>query len=193
MAKQVKRETDAELVRRALRGDRDAYGALVERYQGAAVAFAFAVVRDFHLAEDVAQEAFVRAYEALHTLRKPAHFGGWLRSIVRRTATDFLRRHHWTASVEELRESGFDPADSSSDPASAVALSELHRIVLAVLAEMREDYREIIVLRHIEQRSYKEIADLLGMSVGAVGEKLSRVREILRRKLRRHLQNHPEA
>lgn len=178
------RAEERRLVAQSLQGDRGAYGKLVERYQAAAKAFAFGVVGDFHMAEDVAQEAFIRAFEALGTLENRERFGAWLRSIVRHTATDLLRRNHWTLSIEEMAEGGFDIADTTESPPSTVADEELRDLVLKALASLRSDYREIIVLRHIEQRSYREIADLLDMTTSAVGEKLSRVRELLRRKLR---------
>lgn len=175
---------ECELVRRSMRGDREAYGILVERYQAAAAAFAYGTSGDFHLAEDIAQEAFVRAFEALGKLEKPERFGAWLRSIVRHTAADLLRRDHASASIEEMAESGYDLADAAPTPADAVAAGELRNLILEALATLRSDYREIIVLRHIEQRTYREIAVLLDMTTSAVGEKLSRVREILRSRIR---------
>ena len=183
---------ERSLIARSLQGDREAYGRLVECYQAAAKAFAFGVVGDFHLAEDVAQEAFIRAFEALGTLENVERFGAWLRSIVRHTATDLLRRNHWALSIEEMAEEGFDIEDATEAPARSAAEDELHDMVVSALSSLRSDYREIIVLRHIEQRSYREIADLLDMSTSAVGEKLSRVRELLRRRLRSVLRAMPD-
>jgi RNA polymerase sigma factor (sigma-70 family) len=177
---------DALLVKRALAGDHEAYGTLVEKHQRAAVAFAYGMTGDVTLAEDAAQEGFIRAFQALSRLEEPSRFLPWLRTIVRNAATDLLRRRQRTVSLDELADSGFDPGvDGSIAPPDELAEEERLKAMQKIINGLRPDYREIVVLRYGEDMSYKEIADVLEMKVSAVGEKLSRVRNMLREKARR--------
>jgi len=178
------RYTDAQLVALVRSGHSAAYDELVERYQNAARARALAVVGDYQAAEDIAQEAFIKGYGALTTLTEAQKFGGWLLTIVQHTALDHLRARHENMSLETMREQGFE----APRPTRGLLLEKMQDRedelrVLEALGELREDYREIIVLKHVEKLSYRDIAERLGMSVSAVGEKLSRVRGLLKRRL----------
>ncbi|MBN1809832.1 MAG: sigma-70 family RNA polymerase sigma factor [Planctomycetes bacterium] len=176
-------EEDARLVQRVLGGDHSAYGQLVEKYQRVAVGFAYGVLGDPASAEDAAQEGFIRAFQALGRLDKPERFLSWLRTIIRNSATDFLRRRQRTISLDEMAESGYDPASVDTEkPVDELAEEERLRLMQKILNGLRADYREIVVLRYGEDMSYKEIAAALDMKVSAVGEKLSRVRGILKEK-----------
>ncbi len=180
------RVPDEELGKKAVAGDVRAFEDLVRRYMNIVVGFALSYTGDPHAAEDLAQEAFIKAYASLGKLEDPAKFGGWLRVICRNTCADYVRSRKSPVSLDVLRESGQEPVDrSSATPLEDVSGSETTGTIMREIAALREDYREIVLLRHIEDLSYKEIAKLLGMSISAVGEKLSRVRDILRRKLRR--------
>jgi len=179
-------EDDAVFVRRALAGDQAAYEMLVEKYQRAAVGFAYGVTGERSAAEDAAQEGFVRAFQALGQLDKPGRFLSWLRTIVRNSAMDIMRRRQRTVSLDELAETGFDPESlRTGTPGDALAEEERVGAMLKILDGLRPDYREIVMLRYGEEMSYRAIAELLDMKVSAVGEKLSRVRNLLREKARR--------
>jgi RNA polymerase sigma-70 factor (ECF subfamily) len=176
--------TDPELVALGIAGDTDAYGELIARHQYAARQLARRIVRDYQHAEDLAQEAFIKAYQSLADLKDPNRFGPWVGTILRHLALDFLRLSKNTVSLESLREDGFEPEEAGLESVPETAeWQEEDRRVLEVLENLREDYREIIVLKHVERLSYKELASRLGMSVSAVGEKLSRVRALLKRRL----------
>jgi RNA polymerase sigma-70 factor (ECF subfamily) len=178
------RYTDAQLVALVRSGHSAAYDELVERYQNAARARALAVIGDYQAAEDIAQEAFIKAYSALSTLTEAQKFGGWLLTIVQHTALDHLRARHENMSLETMREQGFEaPRPTRGLLIEKMQDREEELRVLEALGDLREDYREIIVLKHVEKLSYKDIAERLGMSVSAVGEKLSRVRGLLKRRL----------
>ncbi|MCX7804295.1 MAG: RNA polymerase sigma factor [Planctomycetota bacterium] len=178
-------DVEIALVRRALRGDLDAFEKLISRHRGAVVAQAYALVGDYHVAEDVAQEVFIKVYESLGDIKDPARFKGWLSVIVRHTCVDWARSYRkGDASLEAMKDAGMDVREPVGGEASAtIEWREEDGRILAALAEMREDYREIIVMKHMEGMSYKEIAERLDMTVSAVGEKLSRVRGILKTKL----------
>ena len=179
------RVPDDELARKAVSGDVSSFEELVRRHMNVVVGFAFSYTGDAFAAEDLAQEAFIKAFESLRNLEDPSKFGGWLRVICRNTCADYVRTRRTPVSLEALREAGQEPTDLSSlSPLDDISGSETESAILREIASLREDYREIIVLRHIEDLSYRKIASILEMSVSA-GEKLSRVRDILRRRLRK--------
>jgi RNA polymerase sigma-70 factor (ECF subfamily) len=179
-------EEDARLVRAVLGGDEESYAELVRRYMNVVVGFAYNRVRDFHRAEDLAQDTFLKAFGSLASLQDHGKFGSWLLVITRHTCMDWLRASKDSVSLDDLRESGHEPeAEDAVASLDRVGDEEIEQRILEAIHELREDYRDIIVMKHIDQKSYKEIGRLLGMSVSAVGEKLSRVRQILRKKLGR--------
>lgn len=176
--------TDRDLVLRSISGDADAYSELVNRYQHEVRNLARAIVKDYQNAEDLAQDAFIKAYHSLSDLKEPEKFGGWICTILRHTALDFLRSGKRSVSLETLQEEGFEPAQEAPEAGSTILEShEEEARTLDALINLREDYREIIILKHVEKMSYKDIAKRLNMSVSAVGEKLSRVRALLKRRL----------
>ena len=179
------RLTDGQLVASSRNGDSTAYGELVNRHQAAVNNLARTMIRDFQYAEDLAQETFLKAYSFLGDLQEPEKFGGWILTILRHTALDFLRARKDSVSLETLQQDGFEPQDSVQDDAqSAVVESHEEEMrVLEALQGLRADYREIIVLKHVERLSYKEIAERTKMTVSGVGEKLSRVRALLKQRL----------
>lgn len=176
---------DAELVGLAIQNDTEAYNELVSRYQLEVRNLARSIVRDFQAAEDLSQDAFIKAYHSLEDLKEPHKFGSWICTILRHTALDYLRSQRNLKSLESLQEDGFEPAGAAPGE-SAVMVLEVHEEevrTMEALRKLRQDYREIIILKHVEKLSYKEIAKRLNMSVSAVGEKLSRVRALLKRRL----------
>ena len=177
---------DALLVRRALAGDHSAYGNLVDKHQRTAIGFAYGVTGEMSTAEDAAQEGFIRAFQALDKLDNQARFLPWLRTIIKNAATDLLRRKQRMVSLDELSEAGFDPGDTTvEEPVEELGEEERLAVMHKIINSLRPDYREIVVLRYAQDMSYKDIADALDMKVSAVGEKLSRVRSLLREKARK--------
>jgi RNA polymerase sigma-70 factor (ECF subfamily) len=184
----VDRSEVIQLVKSARQGDREAYGHLVERYRSVVMASIYSLVRRREVAEDLAQECFIKAYSALGELRDPARFAGWLRTIAAHTAADWLRARRSEVNLDKLTEAGAEPSAPAVRPGEEMEEAEEEDVILQALARLREDYREIVVLKHLENYSYREIAEMLGMSVTAVGEKLSRVRSLLRKRLKGKLQ-----
>ena len=177
--------TDAELARMSSEGDTTAYAELVMRYQVLVRNVAKSMVSDYQDAEDLAQETFIKAFNSLHSLHDTQKFSAWLFTILRHTVLDFLRSRRGNVSLETLLEEGFEPKGEEAVEVGAAALESHEEDIrtLEALASLREDYREVIVLKHVEKLSYKEIAQRLNMSVSAVGEKLSRVRALLKRRI----------
>ncbi len=173
----------AELVRRCIEGDSCAFERLVREHMGTVLGLAYNYVGNFSTAEDVAQETFVQAFQSIDSLRDGARFKVWLLKIARNKCIDAIRRSpRWISldqSQELQREVSLKSSAARGDPAFAFTEDDL----LAALGTLRPDYREIFVMKHIDNLSYKEISLVLGMTVSAVGEKLYRVRSMIRDKL----------
>ena len=162
----------ASLVMAAQRGDRDAFTELVRRYERVVVMSAWAVVRDFHIAQDVAQESFLIAYRGLTSLRRPASFGSWLLKVTHREA---VRR-----SRSRKRDV---PLDSIAEPAIGVADREWHeefQAVAEVIGRIPTHEREVIVFRYVNGLSMAEIATATGRPIGTVTRQISRALARLR-------------
>ncbi len=157
----------ASLVRRARAGDAEAYTELVRRLQDAVFATAYQTVYDYEAARDIAQEAFVRAYESLHSLKDPAAFPGWIIRICRSLATSWLRRpeRRWVG-LEQV------PAQHG-DPAATVAARDL---VARALATVPEPNRLAVSLLLVDGYTYQEVADFTGVSLSTVKGRIHRAR-----------------
>ncbi len=180
---------DRECVVRALRGERDGFESLVSRHTRLAGAVAYGVLGDRHLAEDAVQEAFLKAFRSLDTLRDAGRFRSWFAEIVRRVALD-LRRSRGAKS----RPVSQDPSDldlraevgsrADDSPEETEVRAEARASVLAAIEALGPDDRMVVVLKHLEGLSYKEIAELTESTVNAVESRLFRARQVLRRRLR---------
>lgn len=167
----------ADLVRRARGGDRAAFSALIVRYERTALAVAFAAAGDATLAGDATQDAFLRAWEGLATLKENARFGPWLCGIVRNRAID-LRR-----GVRRLGLIGITDERSGADPAAELDRAESVDQVSAALESLDDTSRTMVVLRYYEEMPSSAIAVLLGTTPAAVDMRLSRARSTLRQLL----------
>lgn len=173
--------TDQEIVARCLSGDRDAFAQLVERYGGRVYNLALRIVNDADAANDCAQEAFVRAYRALHRYDPTYSFGPWLFKIATNVSLSHLERWHaHETPVEELPESA-EP-DEQGPELTAVRREEVSE-VMAAMAELPPAYRAALTLRHIQQLSYQECADALGIPLGTMKTHLHRARAALKARL----------
>ena len=169
--------TDEQVVGDVRAGDRDAYRLLVRRYGDAIYAHALRMAGDPDVAADLAQEAFVTGYRRLDRLRDPARVGAWLFRIVANLARDHLR----------ARRGGRIPLDALPDvpgdarpPDEAATAAEIRGRLGAALERLTPEQREVFVLKHVENRSYEEIAAVMQLSVGALKMRVHRARETLR-------------
>jgi len=173
-------QPDAELLDRARRGDAEAFTALVRRYAPLAHAVAFSHTGRRDVSEELAHEAFCRAFEHLDGLRKPDQFRSWLWGITRRVCLDWRRQ--MAQSKELTRVSPDTP--SGDNPAREAEGEERRSRVRRAVEELPEKYRIVVQLRHLEGLSYEAIAAALGLSLGGVSNRLAAAREMLRSKLR---------
>lgn len=180
---------DRDLVARTLAGDREAYRVLVEKYQVRVAAIAFEVVRSRADAEDITQEAFVKAYLSLGEFRGQSAFYSWLYRIAYNMAIDFkrrvARRGGDAVEYEEGRQVAA-PSDLSGrvvGPHEAVVEKEQRARLERVLRELSAEHRAVIVLREVEGLSYEDIADVTGVSKGTVMSRLHYARKAMQRAL----------
>jgi RNA polymerase sigma factor (sigma-70 family) len=169
------RTSDAELIEASRRGERAAFGELVERYQGVVCAVSYSGTRDRALSEDVAQETFLAAWRQLDQLRETVRLRAWLCGIARNLARKARAKSDREQPVDpppRVFADGVNPFDIASD-------AETERVVAEALARVPDTYREVLVLDYHEQRPIKEVADALGISEAAAMQRLSRGRQYL--------------
>jgi len=161
------------LVLRARDGDADAFAVLVRRFQDMAVGYGYSVLRDFHLAEDAAQEAFFEAYRNLSKLREPAAFAGWFRQIVFKQCDRITRRKRVpTVSLEGIRE-----------PASLDRENDMKDEVLDAVDNLPEHERVVMLLFYVTGYSLEEVGTSLAVPISTVKGRLHSARNRLREML----------
>ncbi len=183
---------DEELVELAVVGDRDAFGILVMRYQRRIAAFLGRFVSDFEVAQELTQETFLRAWNALERFDSRYRFSTWLFRIAHNLGVDALRRHELpTRSLESEGAEGqhLEVAlpDGGKDPLERLENRELARELKREINGLRDEYRELVLLRHFAGLSYQEIAELKEMPLGTVKNKLFRAHSVLRKALAGHM------
>lgn len=169
------------LVEQARSGDLRAFGEVVLRFQDMACACAYAALGDFHLAEDVAQEAFVEAYRQLPSLREAAAFPGWFRRIVVKHIDRVTRRKRLRTAPLEAASAAQAPTDVS--PAQSAERHELHEHVLRAVRALPEHQRLVTALFYIDGYSQKEIATFLEVPVTTVKKRLHDARKKLKERM----------
>lgn len=177
-------EDEADLVRASQEGDAAAFTEIVRRYQRAVVRVAYALTRNASDADDLAQETFVRAYQAIGRFRVGEPLYPWLARIATNLAFSLFRRRRRRPEtpLEPLVEAGQQWA-VEDDPAERVQQDERTRHLQAAFAELKPEHQAILALRVVEEQSYEVIAATLGVPVGTVMSRLSRARAELRARL----------
>ncbi len=168
---------ERHLIDRSLGGDSDAFGELVRRYQDRLYSAVVHIVRCRAEAEDVVQEAFIQAYVKLRTFKHNSRFYTWLYRIAVNVSISHRRRKRVEFSIDQNRDaSGDEPIDTAAGPSEPLELAERKQKLERAMAQLTEEHRTIIVLRHMEEFSYEELADILNISVGTVRSRLHRAR-----------------
>ncbi len=182
--------TDEELVRSVLAGDRDRFGALVERYQSRLVNYLYRMVRNLDEAHDLAQEVFFRVYQALDRYDSQYRFSTWLFRVAQNAAIDVLRKRRiQLVPISRRVDDGGEPAADLDLPADEVsALEEMESqerdsAIRGAIDALPWEYRELILLRHYGELAYEEIAEMKKMPLGTVKNKLFRARQLLKQRL----------
>ena len=179
------KSSDVELIQRILSGDEAAFASLIGKYQKPVHAHALRKIGDFHIAEDITQEAFLEVYQRLETLEEPALFPKWLYTIVDRLCIAWFRKNRIrTESLEETHTSEIETEAYSRYVATehAKMTSEAQRdLVKTLLTKLKESDQEVITLHYFEEMSSSEIGDFLGVSENTIKSRLRRARQRLKK------------
>jgi len=171
--------SDAVLVKEVLDGAKDAYAELVRRYERPARAAAIHILGNYHFAEDAAQDAFVKAYQQLAGLRKPAMFGCWLMKITRRCALDIAGKKRPDVPLDSVAEMPDHRRNGRLDEEKQHLLREVMRLA--------DSERQVVLLRYFGGHTVSQVADITGRSVGTVTKQLSRAHQHLRNQIKEPL------
>jgi RNA polymerase sigma-70 factor (ECF subfamily) len=185
--------SDQDVVLRARSGQEAAYRELIRRYERPVFALLFRMVRDRELAEDLAQETFVKALNAIDSYRPEFKFSSWIFKIGNNAAIDHLRRRELdTLSLdgsphaetpEAMQATALQIGARQESPLDTVEAKELGNAIEAAIGSLRPEYRSCILLRHVEGRAYEEIAEMLNLPLGTVKTYIHRARNELRQSL----------
>jgi RNA polymerase sigma-70 factor (ECF subfamily) len=182
--------TDQEVVLRARNGSERAYRELVRRYERPLFSLIYRMVRDRELSEDLSQETFVKALNALDSYRPEFKFSSWIFKIANNAAIDHLRKRELdtlslegsphAATPDAIEATALQIGDRGETPLDVVEAKELGGEIEAAIARLRPEYRACILLRHVEGRAYEEIAEMLDLPLGTVKTYIHRARNELR-------------
>lgn len=174
-------DPDAALILAAQAGDVEAFAALVTRHRDGVFSFVRHVVGHDADAQDVAQEAFVRAYAALGRFRKGAAFEPWLYTIAANLCRSHLRRaKRRPLSLDAIGAAETVPASPAADPAQAAVRRDQSRRLTAAIRALPAEQRIILVLRHLRGHSYQQISEIVELPVSTVEHRLRAARKVLR-------------
>ena len=172
---------DTQLIDLAVHGDRNAFTALVEMNQERLFASMIQVTGSPDEAEEVVQEAFIRAFLKLDTFQRNSQFFTWLYRIAFNSALTRKRRNRARVSLDHWRENnGLEVTDTADAVDEPMLRQERVNLVRAAIQILSEDHRTILVLREMQERSYEDIAEILEISIGTVRSRLSRARNQLK-------------
>jgi RNA polymerase sigma-70 factor (ECF subfamily) len=184
---------DRELATCAARGEEPAFRELLTRYERPVFSLIYRMVRDRTLAEDLAQEAFIRAFNAIGSYKTSYKFSNWIFKIANNHTIDHLRKRKLDTvsmdgspharTAEEVDRSRLVVESRDENPHEYVEHKELGSQIEHAIGDLREEYRSVIILRHVEGYAYDEIADILELPLGTVKTYLHRARGELRKSL----------
>lgn len=182
--------SDQDVARHAVQGREAAYRELIRRYQRPVFSLVYRMVRDRELAEDLAQETFIKVLNAIDSYRPEYKFSSWIFKIANNAAIDQLRRRGLNTlsldgsphaeSADAIEATTLQISDGAENQLDEVASRELGSQIEVAINQLRPEYRSCIILRHIDGRPYEEIAEMLDLPLGTVKTYIHRARNELR-------------
>ena len=181
----MEREDDVQLIHAVLSGDDSAFNRLVEKYQKSIHALAWRKIGDFHYAEEITQDTFLRAYQNLSTLRNPNQFSGWLCVIANRLCLHWLRKHKSANQLQSLEDTPMEEIEKSAyahhvlEQRETEATEHRFEIVKKLLEKLPDGERTVMTLYYLGEMTTKEISKFLGVSVETIRTRMHRARKRL--------------
>ncbi len=174
------------LIHKILDGDKEAFATLVQKYQKKVHAIAWRKIHDYHIAEEITQDAFLQVYKKLSSLKNPKRFNGWLYVIVDRLCIDWIKKNKFnTQSLQNTPKEVLEEVyymDYESEHRETETIENYREIVKKLLDKLPESERTVFILYHLGEMTAKEVSQTLGISVNTVKSKLRRARNRLRLK-----------
>jgi RNA polymerase sigma-70 factor (ECF subfamily) len=188
MPSPAKERDEAVMIERVLGGQTETFHELIRPYERSVYLMALSLLHNEAEAEDAAQEAFIKAYRYLGKFRSESRFSTWLISIVLNEARGRLRRKQpgLTDSIDDTTEGSITPAqltDWREIPSESLERQEIRTLIRRALTELPIAYREVFVLRELEERNVQETAEALGITIASVKMRLHRARIMLQKQL----------
>ena len=187
------KQNDSELIHKAKNGDAKAYEGLLKKYRNSVYNLVYRMVRDVEEAEDLTQEAFIKAFNSLASFNEEYAFSTWLYKIATNNCIDFFRKRKLqTYSLDKPiqykdSEIQHEIPDPELNPEKSILARERSRVIQEAIRALPEKYYTAIVLRHNEEKSYEEIAEILNLPLGTVKARIFRAREMLNKELKERL------
>ena len=179
----MERDDDVQLIRKILSGDDNAFGILVEKYQKSIHDLAWRKIHDFHYAEEIMQDTFLKAYQKLPTLKNPNQFAGWIHVIAKRLCIDWIRKQKpMVQSLEDTRQEEIEESSYThhmSEQEVAERTEYCQELVKELLEKLPENERTVVTLYYLDEMSTKEIGEFMGVSVNTITSRLQRARKRL--------------
>jgi len=184
------------MIQAALRGDDRAYQKLMRKYHDQIFNFIYRMIHDREQVEDLTQEAFIKAFGSLRSFNEEFAFSTWLYKIATNNCIDYIRKRKLQMySIDKPVESRdseytFELPDESSEADKSLISSQRAHLLREAIARLPEKYRRVIQLRHVEEKSYEEIAKNLKLPIGTVKAHIFRARELLFKQLRHRIRHY---
>ena len=182
---------DIELVQKALKGEKEAFEMIIQKYQSPLVNYIGRMVKENELARDISQEVFIKAYSSLHSFRQEYKFKTWLFKIASNSVIDYWRKKKIDAfSIDQQYNLDGDsvPFQIPSKNRSLDKIVELHEVrerIEELLDKLPASLKELFVWRHINDLSYEEMAEIKGIPVGTIKNRVFQAKEMLRKYMER--------
>jgi len=177
------KEIDLGLVKRAKSGDYQAFDLLVLKYQSRLISTAFKFVKDVQIAEDIVQDSFIKAFNALESFREDSSFYTWIYRITVNTSKNFLvskkrKSELLNSDLSEEASYEIEPVETYS-PEDLLQATQLKKVIIETIDQLGEDTRTALTLRELDGLSYEQIADVVNCPVGTVRSRIFRGREVI--------------
>jgi len=194
--KLLSRQEDSRLIHSALSGNENAYKRLLQKYHDPIFNFIFRMVHDRQQVEDLTQEAFIKAFASLKNFNEEYAFSTWLYKIATNNCIDYIRKRKLpTYSINkpiQSRDSDYtyEIPDVTFQPDRQIIAGQRTKLLQQAISRLPEKYKRVIHLRHTEERSYEEIAEMLKLPIGTVKAHIFRAREMLYKYLREKIRHY---